>query len=371
MRVTPRQRVLAAGYGEPVDRIPVTPYMGNYGAALAGVPIDRYCVDADLMAHAQLAARRLVGQDMLVAQSDAYYMAEGLGMSTVSRAGTTPAPGAWPVSDLSQIDSLSVPDPLRDGRMPVYLGAIQLLREAAGDELAVRACGTGAFSLAGHMMGPEAFVTALAMLDVDPDPAAERRLALLMEVCTQTTIRFALAALEHGADVVMSGDSLASLDMISPAIYERWALPYERAFFDRVRPAAEARGALTLLHICGDTTPVLAREVASGAHVVEFDWKVDPAVARRTADAAPARPVALMGNLDPTSVLLQGTPELVRREADRAIAAGARAGSESSDGGHDPGTGFLLGSGCEVAPATPLANARAMVAACEREDSDG
>jgi len=315
-----------------------------------------------------------------VAQSDGYYMAEALGMTTVSRPGTTPAPVAWPVSDLAQIDSLSVPDPLRDGRMPVYLGALRQLRGAAGDELAVRACGTGAFSLAGHLMGPEGFVTALAMLDVDPDPVAERRLTLLMEVCTQTTITFSLAALEHGADVVMIGDSLASLDMISPAIYERWALPYERAFFERVRPAAEARGALALLHVCGDTTPILALEAATGTHVIEFDWKVDPAIARRTVDAELARPVALMGNLDPTSVLLQGTPELVRREADRAIAAGVRAGATAGRDDRASRPAFLLGSGCEVAPATPLANARAMVSAAaghrplaagEWEDDDG
>lgn len=355
----PRQIVLAAGHHEPIDRIPVTPYMGNYGAALAGVPIDEYCADGATMARAQLAAQRLVGHDILVAQSDGYYMAEALGMRTRSRADTTPAPEAWPITDPAQTDALTVPDPRTDGRMPVYLDAIRLLREAAGDELAVRACGTGAFSLAGHLMGPDAFVMALAMLDVEPDPEAERRLTRLMEVCTETTIAFALAALEAGADLVMDGDSLASLDMISPAIYERWAWPYEKSFFDRVRPAADERGALTLLHICGDTTPILPLSLATGAHIVEVDWKVDLAAARRasdtTADATGGNgPVALMGNLDPTAVLLQGSPEEVRAAALAAITAATRPAA---------GGGFLLGSGCEVAPATPLPNMRAMVAA--------
>lgn len=369
--MTPRQLVLAAGRSEPVDRTPVTPYMGNYGAAVAGVPIDDYCTDSTTMADAQIEAQKLVGQDMLVAQSDGYYMAEALDMTTLRRPNTTPAPASWPVAELAQIDALRIPDPRRGGRMPVYLGAVRQLREAAGDELAVRACGTGAFSLAGHMMGPDNFVMALAMLDVEPDEEAERRLARLMEICTETTIAFALAALEEGADLVMNGDSLASLDMISPAIYERWAWPYEKAFFDRVRPEADARGALTLLHICGDTTPILHLSTGAGEHVLELDWKVDLAEARRAADEAAAPggrasgdepprapgPVALMGNLDPTAILLQGSPDEVGAAAREALAA-AGAASDAASGG-----GFLLGSGCEVAPATPIENMRAMVAA--------
>lgn len=347
-----RDRVLAAGHGEAVDRVPVTPYMGNYGATLAGVPIDEYCSDADRMAQAQLAAQKLVGQDMLVAQSDGYYMAEALGMETLRRRDTTPAPAAWPITDLAQVDELSVPAPQADGRMPVYLGAIERMVKATSGELAVRACGTGALSLAGHMMGPDNFVLALALLDVEPDPQAEARLRRLMEIASETTIRFALAALEAGADVVMDGDSLASLDMISPKIYEEWAWPYEKEFFERVRPEADKRGALTLLHICGDTMPVLPLMAETGAHVLELDWKVSLASARRVIDGTVAdgrAGIALMGNLDPSAVLLQATPREVTTQARIAIEQGVANGS-----------GFFLGSGCEVAPKTPLENMRAL-----------
>ncbi len=368
--MTPRELVLAAGRHETVDRVPVTPYMGNYGAALVGVPIDAYCTDAATMANAQVEAQQLVGQDMLVAQSDGYYMAEGLGMKTRRRPNATPAPVAWPITDLAQIDELEVPDPRRDGRMPVYLDAIRRLREAAGNELAVRACGTGAFSLAGHMLGPDAFVMALALLDVEPDPTAERRLRRLMEITTETTVRFALAAVEAGADVVMDGDSLASLDMISPALYEKWAWPSEREFFHLVRPAAEAHGALTLLHICGGTTPILPLMARTSAHILELDWKVGLAKARATVEeearesSAVPSPPALMGNLDPSALLLQGTAEEVREAATAAILTGSR----TSPGTGPAGTGFLLGSGCEVAPLTPVENMRAMVDTAQGAD---
>ena len=350
--MTARDRVRAAGRGETVDRVPVTPYMGNYGASLAGVPVDEYCMDASRMAGAQIAAQRLVGHDILVAQSDGYYMAEALGMRTVRRHGTTPAAASRPLADLAGVDALRLPDPRRDGRMPVYLEAISILRSEVGERLAVRACGTGPFSLAGHLMGPDVLVTTIALQSVEPDPPAAQRVRRLMDICTETAIAFAIAALECGADVVMNGDSLASPDMISPAMYEQWVWPYERHFFDAVRPHADARGALTLVHICGNTVPILPLMARTGAHILEIDSKVPVTTARNETCCRP-----LMGNLDPTSVLLQGTPADVLTASRRAITEGLVPAATGERGG------FLLGSGCEVAPATPLENVRAMVAA--------
>lgn len=349
----PRDCVLAAGYLQPPERVPVTPYAGNVAARLTDTPVDVYCSSLRHLVSAQLEAQRLIGHDMVVAQSDGYYMAEGFGLVTRRRANDTPVPEGPLLESVTDVSRLEIPNPFTDGRMPLYLDAVRMLRREVGDRLAVRATGTGPFSLAGHLLGTERFVTQLAILEIEPDPAVERAMKTLMSICTETTARFALRALEAGADVVQIGDSLASLDMISPAIYRRWALPYEELFFEQVRPAAEARGSLGLLHICGDTTQIVPDMAATGAHILEVDWKVNLA---RAADAANRR-VALMGNLDPSAVLLAGLPEVVTTAARSAI-------REASGGSG----GFLLGSGCEVAPDTPLANLRAMVASAHHAD---
>jgi uroporphyrinogen decarboxylase len=341
----PRDCVLAAGHLQPPERVPVTPYAGNVAARLTGTPVDRYCSSLQHLVSAQLEAQRMIGHDMVVAQSDGYYMAEGFGLTTRQRDNDTPVPVGPLLDAVSDVSRLRTPDPLTDGRMPLYLEAVKALRREVGDRLAVRATGTGPFSLAGHLLGTEKFVMQLAVLEIEPDPAVEQAIKTLMSICTETTARFALRALEAGADVVQIGDSLASLDMISPTLYRRWALPHERMFFEQVRPAAEARGGLGLLHICGDTTEILPDMAATGAHILEVDWKVDLAGAACAVD----RRVALMGNLDPSAVLLAASPEAVARSARSAI--GAAAGESG---------GFLLGSGCEVAPDTPLQNLRAM-----------
>ena len=149
---------------------------------------------------------------------------------------------------------------------------------------------------------------------------------------TEALVAFATACIEAGAHLVQAGDSLASLDMISPATYRKWAWPAERRFFATINPLAESHGAATLLHICGNMSAVLESMADTGAHILELDHKVSLGTAKeRVGDR-----VCLMGNLDPVELLWRGKPEAVGLAARQAI---ADAGS---------GGGFILGSGCEV-----------------------
>ncbi len=61
-------------------------------------------------------------------------------------------------------------------------------------------------------------------------------------------------------------------------------------------------------------------------------------------------PVCLMGNLDPVELLWRATPELVSQAARTAIQDAAE------------GSGFILGSGCEVPIDAPIENLKAMIA---------
>jgi uroporphyrinogen decarboxylase len=341
------ERIRCAARRQPVDRVPVAPYMGNHGAWVAGVRIGDYCRSGRIMAEAQYRAWQLYGQDAVVAQSDGYYLAEGFGVQVAHYEDSTPTLQTPAVRELEEIQDLRVPDPRRDGRMPVYLEAIHRLVELTQGEVAVRAPGTGPFSLASYMLGTERFLVELALADRDPGGPGELALRHLMELTTEAVIAFASACLEAGAHLVQAGDSLASLDMISPATYHKWAWPHERQFFQALNPLAERAGASTVLHICGRMTPVLELMADTGAHILELDHKVSLKVAKERV----GRRVCLMGNLDPVEVLWRGTPEEVERAARQALA----------DAG--PGGGFILGSGCEVPPAAPQENLKAMVAA--------
>jgi uroporphyrinogen decarboxylase len=297
------------------------------------------------MAKAQITAVEIFDQDALVIQSDNYYIAEGLGTQVRFHENSTPTFAAPAIEDLSDVVDLQVPDPICDGRMPVYLEAIERVAQQYKGVKIIRACGTGAFSLASHLMGTEAFLLALATCEADADSESRHLLCRLLEIATESLSVFARACIDAGADIVQSGDSLASPDMISPTMYRDWAQPYEKLFFDVLNPYALARDASTLLHICGNTTPILTDMADTGAKIVEIDSKVS----MRHAKQMIGHRVCLLGNLDPTAVLLHGSPALVEEQS-RAVIESAASGG-----------GLILGSGCEVAPATPEGNIHAMI----------
>lgn len=334
----------AVQHREP-DVVPVAPYMGNHGACIAGVPIDKYCQSGRLMAEAQYRAWEEYGQDALVPQSDAYYLAEGFGLKVQHHPDSIPTVIETAVEDIHDIYKLKVPDPKTDGRMSVYLEAIERLLSKVGKEVTIRATGTGPFSLAGHLMGTENFIMRLAVLKVEPDEETEHALKHLMELTTEALTAFARACIDAGADIVQAGDSLASLNMISPDMYSKWAFPYEAAFFDKIAPVAKENNCATLLHICGDNTAILNSMANTGADIIELDSAVD----MKTAKQNIGDKVCLMGNIDPSSVLLQGSVNDVEEKARKVIEdAGA-------------GSGLILGSGCEVPPNTPKENMKALI----------
>lgn len=229
--------------------------------------------------------------------------------------------------------------------MPVYLEAIERLAQMAEGEAIIRAPGTGPLSLAGHLVGTQNFLTHLGLLEIEPNQDTEKALIDLLQLTTQALIDFGLACLDAGARIVQAGDSLASSDMISPAMYRKWAFPFECRFFSAVNTRCKGGDGFSLLHICGDNSRVINDMAETGAMIVEIDSKVKLDLAKREIGDR----VCLMGNLAPTTVLLQGTTALVEEAARQAI----------SDAG--VGGGFILGSGCEVPPDTPLENIKTMV----------
>jgi MtaA/CmuA family methyltransferase len=161
----------------------------------------------------------------------------------------------------------------------------------------------------------------------------------LLETIVEVEIAFARAQVEAGADIIGLGDAVAS--QISPAMYRRFALPYEQRIFTAVK----ASGAVSRLHICGDTSRLLADMVESGAEIIDVDWMVDiQAAAQVFGERA-----ALCGNFDPVAVMLQGTPGQV---------AGATRDCQARGGPR-----YFSAAGCEIPDGTPPANLLAQTGA--------
>jgi uroporphyrinogen decarboxylase len=350
MGLTSLERVIKAIRFEESDTVPVGPMIGNHSAVLSGIPLRKYYTEAASMAKAQYAAWETYNQDIVLALSDNYYIAEGFGCVAEYHDDTTPTVGKTALSDIRDVGTLRIPDPRKDGRMPVYLEALERLNAMLGREVCVRGTGTGPFSLAGHLLGINAFLICLAEAEYLENRDMGKWIGELMEKTSDALIEFCKAQFEAGANIVQCGDSLASIDVISPQMYKKYAFPYEKKVFEALSPWKKEDGRFTLLHICGDNTKVLDLIAQTGADIFEVDYKTELGFSRKQTDGK----ICLMGNLDPVEVLLMGTPEMVASESEKCI---QKAGY---------GGGFILGSGCEVAPMTPPENLKAMVLCARR-----
>ncbi len=343
--MTSRKRIYNTVHRKGTDCVPAAPYMGNFGTVAAGYSLGTCYRDGVALAKAQLAAWELFGSDTLVIQSDNYYMAEAFGSKIRYYEDSTPTLEEPAVKEIGDIASLTPADPDRDGRMHVYLEAVEYAAKEAGPEAAIRGCGTGPFVMAGHLMGNEKMLIELANTFYGNGKNDEAFHHLFMVTC-ETLIAFVKRQLELGASIVQLADSTASLDMISPEMYEKYVLPVEQYFFNTVNPVCEEYGAVSLLHICGNNTKVFPLIKETGAMIFEVDHKSDIGEARRVMGDK----LTVIGNLDPTGVLLQGNPDLVKQKAEECIEKAA-----------SPEGGFILGSGCEVPIHTPHENIRAMI----------
>lgn len=350
MTLSSLERIRRAASLQEPDNVPVAPYMGNHGAKVGGAIISEYCRNGKKMAQAQIRAWEVYGQDVVVAQSDNYYIAEGFGITTEIRHDSTPTLKKPAIEDVLEADNLKVPNPYSDGRMPVYLEAIEILNKHFRGSVCVRGTGTGPFSLASHLMGTEKFLIDLAMAEAEEDEQQLEAFRILLEKTSDALIAFSKAQLAAGANLVQCGDSLASINMISPAMYRKWAFPYEKKVFTELKQECARYNAYAILHICGNMTPVLDLMADTGADIIELDTAVNLSDAKQKIGDR----VCLLGNLHPTQILLQGTSADVEQAASAAIAAAGKGG------------GFILGSGCEVPPFAPQENLIAMVRTARR-----
>ncbi len=104
------------------------------------------------------------------------------------------------------------------------------------------------------------------------------------------------------------------------------------------------------IHNCTRSQQVIDLYPGVGARLLQFGPDVDPAFAK---DKVGDR-MCLLGNLDPTGILRDGTPEEVEETCRQVIEKAAKGG------------GFILGSSGSVARFTPMENLEAMVSACEK-----
>ena len=313
-KMTSLERVQAVLNGRTPDRVPVIPQSFLFAAKTNGYDIGQINRNPRLMAESHRVSQEKYGYDGCIIVVDDSHPA---------------------VEDLRDVPALRLPDPNRDGRLCEWMETTQRLMEMIGDHVFIMGrADQGPFDILALLRGPQEFMCDLITEDEDVIHDA-------LAWATQAHIIFA-KAMRDISHCTSMGDSYAGPNLVSPDMYRQFAMPYEKQVVDAVQTPEKPYS----IHICGDASLILADMVNTGAKILELDWKVDMASARKIVP----EDMVLMGNINPSDPMYLGTPEQVLSQA-KAIIEGTG------------GRGLILSSGCALGANTKPENVEAMVRA--------
>jgi len=329
--------------GDIVDHLPAQPMLMMFAAKNAGIKYIDYTRDPGLMAEAQLKVASDYGVDCLLTCSDpAREVIDIDGEGSVdwfTDQGPAINEARAVLGEKNRLASLKLPVPKAPGRMRERIEAIRIMRREAGEGMSIVGWVEGPLALAQELRGLNNI-----MIDFLEDEPFTRD---LLDFCAEVAVPYALEQIEAGADTIGMSDAAAC--MIGPELYGSFVNPVQDRILRAIR--AEHPGAIIRLHMCGRTDPLFPAMRLLPVDIYEIDFPAN----LREAHRAFGEERTICGNVSTITDLLEGTPEQVYESCARCHAS--------------CGDRYIVGAGCEVSPATPPENLRAMIAYAREHDN--
>jgi len=314
IEMTGEQRMLAACARQPVDCTPVW-FMRQAGRCLQEYRALRKQYDIltlaktpELSTQITLMPVERFGVDGAVMFADIMLPLDAMGAPFSIEPEVGPIVH-HPIRTRADVDRLRVVD--GEEATPYVMETIRLLRrELSGGRAALLGFSGAPFTLACYLIEGRPsrdYAKAKGLMFSDPETWHA-----LMEVVTETVIRYLQAQVRAGIQVMQLFDSW--MGSLSPQDYERYSLPYSRRVFDALASSGVPR-----IHFGTGNASLLEHVSAAGPDAVSVDWRVplDVAWARVGHDKA------IQGNLDPVLVLApwervwEGAQDVLRRAGGR------------------------------------------------------
>lgn len=206
-----------------------------------------------------------------------------------------------------------------------YIEGIRLAKKLIKDRPIFAGC-IGPFSLAGRLLD----MTEI-MVDCYLEP---KRVHNLLEKTTQFIINYINGFKHAGADGIILAEPAAGL--LSPDLCAEFSSVYVKRIADAVKSA----DFVFCYHNCGNTVPLYQSIAGIDADMYHFGNAID------IEDQLKQMPKGkiILGNLSPTEVFRKGTPDSVRKAVTELLSRCQKYPN------------FLLSSGCDIPPMTPLRN---------------
>ncbi|MHC1582188.1 MAG: MtaA/CmuA family methyltransferase [Candidatus Syntropharchaeia archaeon] len=335
--MNPIERLHAALDQNPVDRCPVVGVSQSATVELmeaCGAFWPEAHKDPEKMAKLGWATYEIVGLEAVRIPFDVRVEAEACGaVITKWKKDNQPmvAPNGYPVKTPEDIDKLEVPDPHKDGRMPVVLKAIELLLPKCKEhKIPIVPITFTPFTSVNIALADMTVI----MMWLKNQPELYYKLE---KKALEIENEWARALIEAGADTIFYDGGVDGT--VTREDFEKMVLPSAAEGAEFIKK----QGAYCIYHMCAKPDHILDRMVDVGAHGISISQEIKMEKAREIVGDR----TALVGNVDPLYTLPKKKPEDVIEEAKYCI---------------DAGTDVLC-PGCGFGPKTPLANQKALVEA--------
>ena len=318
-------------------KVAAIPVMTHPGIELNGHTVRQAVSDGNIHYEAVMTLAKQFPSAAACTIMDLTTEAEAFGAQIAFSDDAVPAVASRLLPDVNSIYDLQVPS-LTSGRIPQYLKANLLAAknsslftgEADSSLFTLHSplfagC-IGPFSLAGRLYDMSDI---MVLIYEHPDAAH-----VLLDKCTQFIMKYCEALKLTGANGVLMAEPAAGL------LSNDDCMTFSSQYVKRIVNRVQDDHFIVVLHNCGNQGHCTRAMVATGAAAYHFGNKCQMDEVIRDVP-----PTALaMGNLDPVSLFKDGTPEQMR-EATLNLLDKMRSYPN-----------FVLSSGCDTPPHTPIEN---------------
>ena len=305
-------------------RVYFHPILMMHAATEYGKSYTEFMQDHRILVESNLKLLEMYDHDAVSVISDPYREASAFGAKVTFDGDSSPKADKR-ITCMEDVESLEMPDVYACERTLDRINGVRLFRERLGEPFPIIGWVEGPIAEAADLCGVSETMMNMVM---EPD-----MVKALQQKCLQMAKNFALAQIEAGANIIGVGDALCS--QISEDMYDEFCLPLHQELFAFIHE----HGAIVKLHICGNITHILPSLAQTDVDILDVDWMVDITEAHRAMGPG----VMVCGNLDPVTVIMDGTRELIKAKYEEVKAS-------------VPRENWIMMGGCEIPRTTPVDN---------------
>ena len=233
-----------------------------------------------------------------------------------------------PVKTVEDLGAYRNTNVLADARVQSYLKTVEMMKLGLGDVL-VGAYVIGPFTFAGLLAGAQE-VALNSIMDTDT-------LEEICKFCTSIIMEYSQALIGAGADLICVLEPTAAI--LGPDQFSQFSGDYVRHILESYKYS----NVDTIYHICGNTMHLVKAMTETGVGALSLDSPETGVELAKVAEMV-SENVAIIGNVNPTMIMKDGSAEEVKQATIGLL-------DEMKDYPN-----FILSTGCDLPPGTPLEN---------------